>query len=367
MSNITDTPPKLVVEGLYKIFGKHPQQALQWVKEGMNKQELLDQKHHVLGLQDINLSIQPRSIEVIMGLSGSGKSTLIRHFNRLLEPTAGKILLDGEDILTFNQRQLREMRLHKIAMVFQKFALMPHLTIAENVQYGLKLRGSSLKEADLQERCTYWLERVGLKGMEQHYPRQLSGGMQQRVGLARALATDADILLMDEAFSALDPLIRTDMQDMLLSLQQELNKTIIFITHDLDEALRIGDSIAILRDGALIQQGNAQDILLNPVDAYVRRFVADVNRTRVLKVKTIMQGMNALPTDIDDSRPMTVKGSRSVEYLLNKTILQNPSAIWVVNNKGERIGYIDRAILANTIGRDEEADQDWEGLWAASA
>ncbi|MCL4135133.1 UNVERIFIED_CONTAM: hypothetical protein GTU68_052762 [Idotea baltica] len=211
-----------------------------------------------------------------MGLSGSGKSTLIRHINRLIEPTAGEMIVDGEDVL----------QMFKASMVFQKFALMPHHTVIENVRYGVDIQG--VGDAEAAERAQRWLERVGLKGFEQHYPAQLSGGMQQRVGLARALATDAEILLMDEAFSALDPLIRTDMQNVLLDLQEELHKTIIFITHDLDEALRIGDNIAILRDGKMVQSGNPQDIVLHPADDYVTDFIQDINRARVLQVGTAM-------------------------------------------------------------------------------
>ncbi len=350
---------KITIEGLYKIFGNNPKDAMEQVRAGVGKKELLETYGHVLGLQDINLSLKERSVEVIMGLSGSGKSTLIRHFNRLLEPTAGKVIIDGEDVLAMNKRQLREFRRHKVSMVFQKFALMPHHTIMQNVRFGLQLR-KGVKAAELEERSRYWLERVGLKGMENHYPGQLSGGMQQRVGLARALATDADVLLMDEAFSALDPLIRTDMQDMLLELQHELNKTIVFITHDLDEALRIGDRIAILKDGALVQQGAAQDILLSPADNYVRRFVADVNRVKVLRVDSIMTPPDQPGEAVDESRSMTVKSGRQVEHLMNKVVLQNPTAIWVLDEQARRIGYISRTNLARTIGRDNDADDDWD-------
>ncbi len=348
---------KVSIKNLYKIFGSNPKKAMHRVNEGVGKQELLDDYGHVLGLQDINLDLQERGIEVIMGLSGSGKSTLIRHINRLLEPTSGTVTIDGEDVTAMSEAKLRELRQHKVSMVFQKFALMPHHTILENVQFGLQLRkGANGK--DITEKSTYWLERVGLKGVENHYPSNLSGGMQQRVGLARALATDGDILLMDEAFSALDPLIRTDMQDMLLELQNELHKTIIFITHDLDEALRIGDRIAMLKDGAVVQQGTAQQILMHPEDDYVRRFVADVNRVKVLRVDAIMSNDAQSLANVDDSNPMTVKSGRQVEHLMNKVVLSNPSSIWVVNDSGERIGHISRKSLAETIGRDDEADWD---------
>jgi len=275
------------IKGLYKIFGKRPKKMLQQVKNGMSKADLLDKHNHVLGLKDINIDIPAHKISVIMGLSGSGKSTLIRHINRLIEPTSGKIDVYGDDVLSMSKGELREFRRHKTSMVFQKFGLHVHKTVAENVAYGLVVQGISLDKA--KKESHKWLERVGLDGFEGYYPAQLSGGMQQRVGLARALATDADILLMDEAFSALDPLIRTDMQDILLKLQQELNKTIVFITHDLDEALRIGDSIAILRDGEIIQQGDPQDIILKPNNDYIVDFIQDINRGRVIRIKSIMQ------------------------------------------------------------------------------
>jgi len=280
------TEPKIRIQNLYKIFGAKPQSVLKDVEQGMSKQELLEQHNHVLGLKDINIDIPARGVSVIMGLSGSGKSTLIRHINRLIEPTAGKMIVDNEDVLAMNKQQLMEFRRHKASMVFQKFGLHVHRTVSENAAYGLIIQGTPVEEAKKQSQK--WVERVGLAGFEDHFPSQLSGGMQQRVGLARALATDAEILLMDEAFSALDPLIRTDMQDVMLGLQEELHKTIVFITHDLDEALRIGDTIAILRDGAVIQQGDPQDIIMNPADDYIVDFIQDINRGRVLQVKTMM-------------------------------------------------------------------------------
>ncbi|MEE2774654.1 MAG: glycine betaine/L-proline ABC transporter ATP-binding protein [Pseudomonadota bacterium] len=278
--------PKLVIKSLYKIFGLSSKNFVSAVRDGMSKQELLDKHNHVLGLKDINLEIPEQKIQVIMGLSGSGKSTLIRHVNRLIEPTVGELIVEGEDILSMSQVQLREFRRKKTSMVFQKFALLPHKTVSQNVAYGLTIQG--VKEDVAKQQSHQWIDRVGLGGFEERYPAQLSGGMQQRVGLARALATDAPILLMDEAFSALDPLIRTDMQDILLGLQQELHKTIIFITHDLDEALRIGDNIAILRDGEIVQKGDPQEIIMRPADDYITDFIKDINRARVIKLKSIM-------------------------------------------------------------------------------
>ena len=280
------TDIKIKIENLYKIFGPNPKAYIEKVKDGMSKQDLLEQHGHVLGLKDINIDIPAKGVSVIMGLSGSGKSTLIRHVNRLIEPTAGKMIVDGDDVLAMDKEALIQFRRYKASMVFQKFGLHVHRTVAENAAYGLIIQGNPVEEA--KKMSQKWIERVGLGGFEQHYPSQLSGGMQQRVGLARALSTDAEILLMDEAFSALDPLIRTDMQDVMLGLQDELHKTIVFITHDLDEALRIGDTIAILRDGAVIQQGNPQNIIMNPADDYIVDFIQDINRGRVIKVKTLM-------------------------------------------------------------------------------
>ncbi len=280
------TEMKIKIENLYKIFGKSAHVVMPKVQQGMSKQDLLEQHHCVLGLKDINIDIPARSVSVIMGLSGSGKSTLIRHINRLIEPTSGRIVVDGQDVLAMTAEQLIEFRRHQASMVFQKFGLHAHRTVDENVAYGLVIQGIPLEKAKQQSQ--HWIERVGLSGFEKHYPPQLSGGMQQRVGLARALATDAEILLMDEAFSALDPLIRADMQGVLLGLQEELHKTIVFITHDLDEALRMGDRIAILRDGAVIQQGDPQDIILHPADDYIFDFVKDINRARVIKVRSVM-------------------------------------------------------------------------------
>jgi glycine betaine/proline transport system ATP-binding protein len=278
---------KVSIKNLYKIFGSNGKAMIQKIENGATKTSLQAEHGHVLGLNNVNIDIPARKIQVIMGLSGSGKSTLIRHLNRLIEPTAGQILIDGVDVLAMSDAGLRDFRRNKMSMVFQKFALLPHRTVIDNVGYGLKVKGT--EKGEIRERSQKWIDRVGLTGFEQNYPAQLSGGMQQRVGLARALATDAEILLMDEAFSALDPLIRNDMQDILLDLQEELHKTIIFITHDLDEALNIGDNIAILRDGAVIQQGTPQEIVLDPINDYVRDFIKDINRARVLDVKSVME------------------------------------------------------------------------------
>ena len=298
----TDPAPeaKIRIRNLWKIFGRDPQTALAEARAGASKAELLERTNHVLGIRDVSLDVPARRLQVVMGLSGSGKSTLIRHINRLIDPTAGELLIDGEDVLAMSTAQLRDLRRFKASMVFQKFALLPHRKVRENVGYGLEIQG--VPEAEADRRARHWIDRVGLSGYEGHYPGQLSGGMQQRVGLARALATESEILLMDEAFSALDPLIRHDMQSILLELQNELHKTIVFITHDLDEALRLGDDIAILRDGQMVQQGDAQTILLAPADDYIRDFIKDINRGRVVRLGSLANGGvapegQALPAD----------------------------------------------------------------------
>lgn len=287
MTNESPIQPLIQIKDLFKVFGKKPAKVMPMVREGLSKDDILAKTGHTVGLKAINLDIHKGEIFVIMGLSGSGKSTLIRHFNRLIDPTEGQILVEGIDVMKLNTKELEQFRRNKMAMVFQRFGLMPHKSVLENVAYGLSVQG--IDKATRNAKATQWLETVGLAGYEEQYPSQLSGGQQQRVGLARALCTDAEILLMDEAFSALDPLIRSEMQDQLIELQKELHKTIIFITHDLDEALRIGDRIAILKDGNLIQVGEPVDILLNPADDYVEAFVKDVNRPRALTVETVMK------------------------------------------------------------------------------
>lgn len=262
---------EIEIRNVFKIFGRNPQEAAAMARGGAAKKEILERTGCSVGLNDITLTIGSSRIFVIMGLSGSGKSTLVRHINRLIEPTSGEILVDGQNVLDLNARELREFRNRRVSMVFQSFGLMPHRTVLQNVVYGQRVRGLSKTEAN--PIGMKWIDTVGLSGYENKHPYQLSGGMKQRVGLARALAADTDVILMDEAFSALDPLIRTDMQDQLLQLEKSLSKTIVFITHDLDEALRIGHEIAILKDGKLVQVGSPNQILNSPADDYVARFV----------------------------------------------------------------------------------------------
>ena len=339
---------KLKISNLFKIFGTSANKFVSHVNDGISKQELLDKHNHVLGLNNINLEIPEQKVQVIMGLSGSGKSTLIRHINRLIEPTTGEILVDGENILQMTSKQLQEFRRKKTSMVFQKFALLPHKTVAQNVAYGLIIQGISEKIA--KQDSHKWIERVGLSGFEDRFPAQLSGGMQQRVGLARALATDAPILLMDEAFSALDPLIRTDMQDILLDLQNDLKKTIIFITHDLDEALRIGDNIAILRDGKIIQKGNPQDIIMKPADDYISDFIKDVNRGKVIKVATIMKTGSCKGPDIASTLPL-----ENALQILNKTSIKKCN---VIDKEGKKIGIVSlNSAISALSTKDEKNSQ----------
>ena len=300
--------PKVSIRGLYKIFGPDDRAMVPHVQGGMDKATLLDRHGHVLGLQDINVDMQPGEITVIMGLSGSGKSTLIRHLNRLIEPSAGEILVDGTDVMALGDRDLRRLRQKQMSMVFQKFALLPHKTVLENAALPLSVQGADAQTQDREARK--WLARVGLDGFEDRYPAQLSGGMQQRVGIARALTANTDIMLMDEAFSALDPLIRTDMQNLLLELQKELQKTIIFITHDLDEALKLADHLVILKDGAVVQQGEPQGILLDPCDPYIEDFVSDINRARVLRVRSVMGPVT------DDTFDGDVEAASNLEDLI---------------------------------------------------
>jgi glycine betaine/proline transport system ATP-binding protein len=322
------------IRNLYKIFGKNPKAQVEAVKRGMSKSELGKVHKHILGLNDINISIPAGKIQVVMGLSGSGKSTLIRHINRLIEPTSGSIIINGRNVLEMTEGELRDFRRQHTAMVFQRFALLPHRSVIDNVTFGLEIRG--VDKARARETGMRWIERVGLHGFENRFPDELSGGMQQRVGLARALSNDSSILLMDEAYSALDPLIRTDMQTMLLDLQRELNKTIVFITHDLDEALRLGDKIVILRDGSIIQQGDAQDILLRPADDYIERFVKDVNRGRFLKVEAVME--RAEQTDVG-SRPKIPAGT-TLEATAKELTHSAADAAVVIDASGKPLGLI---------------------------
>jgi len=291
------------------------------------------------------LKIEEGETFVCMGLSGSGKSTLIRHLNRLIDPTDGEVLVEGHSVMSLNPEQLIDFRRHKMSMVFQRFGLFPHKTVLENVGYGLEMQGKV--EEEKNKIAMEKIEAVGLNGFEHQYPNQLSGGMQQRVGLARALATNSDIMLMDEAFSALDPLIRSDMQKQLIDLQSQLKKTIVFITHDLDESLRLGDHIGILNAGKLVQVGSPVDIVMNPADAYVEAFVKDVNRAKVIKAKIIMRPANQ-SEGIDKADLIRVQEDQFIEEFLPKIVCKN-SNCEVIDKQGNIKGYITNKELQSSL------------------
>ncbi len=323
------------VKNLYKIFGSKSQSVLAKVQEGVSKNEILKKTKHTVGLDNISLDIKKGETFVVMGLSGSGKSTLIRCLNRLIEPTAGEVLIEGHNILNLSKQQVQQLRREKMSMVFQRFALFPHKNVLQNVAYGLNVQGISVEQQ--QKQALYWIETVGLKGYENSRPRQLSGGMQQRVGLARALCTNPEILLMDEAFSALDPLIRREMQDELIKLQQELRKTIVFITHDLDEALRLGDRVAILKDGQLVQLGTPEEILREPANDYVADFIRDVNRAKVLTSQSVMH--KAAVIYLSDSSETALEAMRK----------QGTEIAFVLNNSGQCTGVVTLELAQNQL------------------
>ena len=315
------------------------------VKEGSTKDEILEKTGHTVGLDNVSLKIEEGETFVCMGLSGSGKSTLIRHLNRLIDPTDGEILVEGTNVMSLDKEKLIEFRRHKMSMVFQRFGLFPHKTVLQNVGYGLEMQGKS--EDERNKISMEKIDAVGLNGFENQYPNQLSGGMQQRVGLARALATDTDIMLMDEAFSALDPLIRSDMQKQLIDLQSELKKTIVFITHDLDESLRLGDHIGILNSGKLVQVGTPEEIIMNPADDYVKAFVKDVNRAKVIKAKIIMKNLND-SENIDKSNVIKVNEDQFIEEFLPQIVCSD-SNCEVVDKNGNIKGYITNQELQSSL------------------
>ncbi len=327
------------VENLSKIFGKNPKQALKLLDEGYSKDEILEKTGNTVGVNRASFEVKSGEIFVIMGLSGSGKSTLVRLINRLIEPTEGTIMIGDQNLSKADKKTLREIRRKKLGMVFQNFALFPHRTILENAEFGLEIQGES--KENRSKKAKEALEMVGLGGYFNQYPNQLSGGMQQRVGLARALANDPDVLLMDEAFSALDPLIRKDMQDELIELQSTMRRTILFITHDLNEALRLGDRIALMRDGEIVQIGSPEDILVNPANDYVEKFVEDVDRSKVLTAQHIMQ------------RPETVNienhGPRVALEAMRK---EGISGVYVVDSNRQLKGYVHASDASESAKKD---------------
>ncbi|MFB9866465.1 quaternary amine ABC transporter ATP-binding protein [Vreelandella sulfidaeris] len=334
-------PVKIKVRGLSKVFGKQPQKALELRNQGMKRPEVLEKTGQTLGLSNISFDVYEGELLVIMGLSGSGKSTLIRCLNRLIDTTEGEIIIDGENIPTLNEKALLECRRRHFSMVFQNFALFPHRTVQQNAEFGLEIRG--IEKSKRQQIAHDSLKQVGLEGWEDAYPNQLSGGMQQRVGLARALANDATVLLMDEAFSALDPLIRKDMQQELLQLQSKMQKTTVFITHDLDEALNIGDRIVLLKDGEVVQIGTPEEILTKPADDYVRRFIEGVDRSRILTAESAMRPLRSTARDSDGPRTA-----------LHRMRDHSIDSIYVIDRDRRLLGLLEADAASRAI--DEGAD-----------
>ena len=354
MEGIAQPTPRISVRQVSKIFGRHPSRALQQLREGRAKAEVQRDTGVVVGVYDVSFDILPGEIFVIMGLSGSGKSTLLRLINRLHDPTSGSIVVDGEDVTAMGSRALRQLRRSKFGMVFQSFALLPHRTVLGNVEFGLEIQGEP--KARRAERAMQVIETVGLAGYEGKYVSQLSGGMRQRVGLARALAADPEILLMDEAFSALDPLIRGQLQDDLLEIQEKLGKTIVFVSHDLDEAIKIGSRIAIVRDGRLVQVGTPQEILARPADDYVSAFVEGADRTKVLTAEQIMQPLRVSAHPKDSPRALLRKMERS-----------GFGGLVVVDNARRVQGYVDLAQASAQRDRDVMDRATWRALPTAGA
>ncbi|UYG06715.1 quaternary amine ABC transporter ATP-binding protein [Halomonas sp. M4R1S46] len=336
---------KIRVRQLSKVFGNQPKKALELRDQGLKRPEILDKTGQTLGLSDINFDVYEGELLVIMGLSGSGKSTLIRCLNRLIEPTEGEIVIDGENIPSLKEKELLECRRRHFSMVFQNFALFPHRTVRQNAEFGLEIRG--VDPAERRDIAASSLKQVGLEGWEDAYPNQLSGGMQQRVGLARALANDASVLLMDEAFSALDPLIRGDMQQELLELQHRMKKTTVFITHDLDEALSIGDRIVLLKDGEVVQIGTPEEILTKPADDYVRRFIEGVDKSRILSAESAMRKVRSTVRDTDGPRTA-----------LRKMRDHSLDSIYILDRERRLIGLIDAESASQALEDGKERVTD---------
>ena len=334
---------KLEVKNLYKIFGPHPKKAMKLLDEGFDKEAIFEKTETTIGVQDASLEIYKGEIFVIMGLSGSGKSTMVRMLNRLIEPTAGQVLIDGEDIVTMSDDELVRLRRAKLSMVFQSFALMPHMTVIENASFGLEMDG--VDKETRKKRALEALEQVGLEAWAESMPNELSGGMQQRVGLARGLAVDPDVLLMDEAFSALDPLIRAEMQDELLKLQAKAKRTIVFISHDLDEAIRIGDRIAIMEGGRVVQVGTPEEILQNPADDYVRAFFRGVDPTNILTAGDIAT---------DKQTTIVITEGRNPRAALQRLIKDDREYGYIIDSTRIFKGIVSTDSLREMINRSEE-------------
>jgi len=315
----------ILCQNVWKVFGPNPDSVWDTIDNGANKQEVLEQTGHVIAVKDVSFEIYENEIFVVMGLSGSGKSTLVRCINRLIEPTRGTILIEGTDLSQMNDKELMELRRHKLSMVFQHFGLLPHRSVEDNVAFGLEVRGEHGKEKD--EKIAQALEMVGLKGWEKSRIHELSGGMQQRVGLARALAVGSEILLMDEPFSALDPLIRRQMQDEFINLRTAMKKTVVFITHDLLEALKLGDRVAIMKDGEIVQIGTPQDIVSDPADDYVSEFVKDVPRGQVIPIGSIME-----------QPPVLVQSKENLEAVIKQMNEKDVKVAFIIDGEGRLKG-----------------------------
>ena len=348
LNSITTMPDTVAVscQHIWKIFGPNPEGVRAEVDAGASKAEILDRTGHVVAVKNVSFDVQEGEIFVVMGLSGSGKSTLIRCISRLIEPTFGHIFIDGMDLAGLDEKALREVRRHKLSMVFQHFGLFPHRRVIDNVAYGLEIQG--IPKEQRYARAREVLELVGLSGWEQHYPQQLSGGMRQRVGLARALAVDPAILLFDEPFSALDPLIRREMQDELLNLQQMMRKTLIFITHDFLEALKLGDRIAIMRDGEFVQVGTPEEVVAHPVDDYVQAFTQDAPREKVLAARSIMRPVTD-PAPVDTANGPTVNPDERLERIL-PLLAQQEAPLPVVDEAGQVLGLIGPREVVQALG-----------------
>lgn len=335
--------PKIICKNVWKIFGSYPERTLENLDYSLSRAEVQVQTGHVIGVNDVSFDIKKGETFVVMGLSGSGKSTLVRCISRLIEPTAGEIFVDGENIMTYNNAQLTELRRFRMSMVFQHFGLFPHRKVIDNISFGLEIRGMDKKVR--KAKAMEVLEKVGLHGWADHYPRELSGGMQQRVGLARAMAVDPEILMFDEPFSALDPLIRREMQDELLNIQAEVHKTMMFITHDFLEAIKMGDRIAIMKDGVVVQIGTSEEIVTDPVDNYVREFTEDVPRYKVLSVGKIMRDASDQVLNNGTAR---VNAHAKLDSLIDiATKCDGPLA--VVDNNNQIIGEIDQTMILKAM------------------
>ena len=334
---------KIVCKNVWKIFGTYPKRTLENLDRSLSRAQVQEQTGHVIGVNDVSFEISKGETFVVMGLSGSGKSTLVRCISRLIEPTAGQMIIDGEDIMSYSDARLTELRRFRMSMVFQHFGLFPHRKVIDNISFGLEIRG--MDKAERKKKAMEVLEKVGLHGWAEHYPRELSGGMQQRVGVARAMAVDPEILIFDEPFSALDPLIRREMQDELLKIQSEVHKTMIFITHDFLEAIKMGDHIAIMKDGEVVQIGTPEEIVANPIDDYVREFTEDVPRYKVLSVGKIMREASAAVKG--DGAPR-VSESAKLDSLIDTVIAAN-GPLAVVDEAEHIVGEIDQSMILKAM------------------